>query len=93
MLVGRSLYALGRYDEADVSLSDTIKKFIETGDISRLDEMMVLRAGTAYARGDRDGCLSILGKALASCRNESRREGIHTLTDAVRSGKGFPVFD
>lgn len=93
MLVGRSLYALGRYDEAERSLSDTIKKFTETGDVSRLDEILVLRAGAAYARGDRDGCLSILGKALASCRNEKRRESILALAETVRSGKVVPVFD
>ncbi len=92
MLVGRSLYALGRYEEADRSLSDTVKKFIETGEVSRLDEILVLRAGTAYMRGDMDGCLSILGKALASCRNEGRREGIQALTEAVVSGRGVPVF-
>lgn len=93
MLVCRSLYAMGRYDDAEKAIVDVMKKFAETGDISRLDEMMVLRAGIAYGRGNSQDCLSYLGKALASCRNEARRESIVTLTETVRSGRRAAIFD
>lgn len=93
MLTGRSLFALGRYDEAEESLAKTLKKFTSDGDVSRLDEIMILRAGIAYSRGNKDECLSYLGKALRSTHNDWRRECISTLTNAVKTGKTVPVFD
>ena len=93
MLVGRSLFALGRYVEAEKSLAETLKKFTSDGDISRLDEIMILRAGIAYNRGNKDECLSYLGKALRSTHNNGRKEYISTLTEAVKTGKTVPVFE
>ena len=93
MLAGRSLFTLKKYDEADKFLAETLKKFTSEGDVSRLDEIMILRAGIAYNRGNKDECLSYLGKALRSTRNSEREEYISTLTKAVKTGKTVPVFE
>lgn len=93
MLIGRSLYTLGRYEDAEKALIDTIRKFNGTGDVSRLDEIMMLRAGIAYGRGSSEDCLSYLGKALSSCRNDERKESILNLAEAVKSKRGRIIFD
>ncbi len=93
MLVGRSLFTLGKYDKAEKSLAETLKKFTSDGDVSRLDEIMILRAGIAYNLGNKDECLSYLGKALRSTHNDGRKEYISTLTQAVKTGKTVPMFD
>jgi len=93
MLIGKSLFALGRYDEAERSLAETLKRFTSDGDISRLDEIMILRAGIAYNRGNKDECLSYLGKALRSTHNDQRKECVSVITNAVKNGKTTPVFN
>ncbi len=93
MLIGRCLFMLGKYDKAEKSLAETLKKFTSDGDVSRLDEIMILRAGIAYNLGKKDECLSYLGKALGSTHNDRRKEYISTLTEAVKTGKAVPIFD
>ena len=92
MLIGRALYALRRYGEADKALSDAVGRFTESGDVSRFDEILFMRAGIAYAGGDRDGCLGYLSKALNSSRNEFRKENMDRLYKLVKNGK-TAVFD
>lgn len=92
MLMGRALYTIGEYEKADKALSDAVARFTESGDVSRFDEIQLMRAGIAYARGEKDECMSRLGKALRSSRNESRRETIELLYKQVKNGKPA-VFD
>jgi hypothetical protein len=93
MLTGRSLFALERYDDAEKALAGTMKDFSQSGDISRLDEILMLRAGIAYNREDRDTCISLLSKALHSARNKERKNRISDIVKVVRSGRIEPVFD
>lgn len=93
MLKGRSLFALGEFDAAEDALVGTLEEFSALGDVSRIDEIMVLRAGIAYERKDKGKCLSLLGKAINSAHSTERKESISGLADAVRSGKTVPVFD
>lgn len=87
MLIGRALYTLRRYGEADKALSDAVGRFTESGDVSRFDEILLMRAGIAYAGGDRDGCLGYLSKALNSSHNEFRKENMDRLYKLIKNGK------
>lgn len=93
MLTGRSLFALGEYDAAEDALAGTVEEFSALGDVSRIDEVMILRAGIAYEHKDKGKCLSLLGKAMHSAHSAERKDSISELADAVRSGKTVPVFD
>lgn len=93
MLTGRSLFALERYDAAEEALIGTMKEFSSSGDISRLDEMLILRAGIAYNRKDKDACISLLHKALYTARSEERKNRISEIVKSIKSGKIEPMFD
>ncbi|MGI6471604.1 MAG: helix-turn-helix domain-containing protein [Candidatus Methanomethylophilaceae archaeon] len=93
MLRGRSLYALEEYDRADRVLVGTLEEFSAIGDISRVDELLVLRAGIAHKRNDTEMVISLLNKALYSAIGNEKKEKIMNLIETVESGESEPVFD
>ncbi len=93
ILKGRSLFALEEYDSADKVLVDTLKDFSVTGDISRIDEFLVLRAGIAYRKGDVETGINLLNKAMYSTNSEDRKEKIMNLIEMVESGTEELRFD
>ncbi len=86
LVTAKALFSQGRLDDAESFLSQAVSLFLEDGDVGRIDEIMVLRAGVAFGRGRGDECLSHLGKALRSCRRESRRSRIGEIIRQIESG-------
>jgi len=83
LVKAKALFSLQRFDEAEMFLTEAIGRFMEAGDVGRMDEIMILRAGVAFNRGRDDECLSYLGKALRSCRSDSRRSKVASLASRV----------
>jgi hypothetical protein len=88
LIAAKALLALGRYDDAASFLNSAYETLTDNRDGSRMDEIMMLKAGIAYSRGRSDESLSYLGKALRACRKDRRRDRIDALSDGIRKGRG-----
>lgn len=87
LVTAKALFKMKKYDEAEKFISEAIKTFTDSGDVSHLDEIMVLRAGIAHAHGKNDDCISYLNKALRSCRKDSYRSKIKDIISSINDGK------
>ncbi|MFA6952580.1 MAG: hypothetical protein WCQ23_05915 [Candidatus Methanomethylophilaceae archaeon] len=87
LVTAKALLSLGRSEEAEKFVSEAVKTFMDSGDVSRADEIMVMKAYAAYSRGKNDECLSYLNKALRSCKKDAYRAQINDLISKVREGK------
>ncbi len=93
VLKGRLLFAMKEYDLADKILVGTMREFSATRDVSRLDEILMLRAGIAYKQGDTETGISLLNKAMHSARNDSRKSEISNMIKLFKSGLAEPMLE
>ena len=87
IIAAGALLSLERFNDADVFLDAAYKILRDNNDATRMDEILILRAATAYGCGKVDASLSYLNKALRFCRNTSTRDRIDSL---IRNLKDDP---
>jgi len=76
-----------RYNEASDLLTSSCEVLSKNNDATRIDEILMMRAGIAYDNGKTDETLSYLSKAKKAARKDRTKERIDALTNNIKSGK------
>jgi tetratricopeptide (TPR) repeat protein len=87
LIAARCLFRMKEYDEASDLLDSSYKVLSDNNDATRIDEILLLRAGIAYAAGKTDEALSYLSKAKKVSRKDRNKERIDALTKNIKNGK------
>ncbi|MDR1954581.1 MAG: CDC27 family protein [Candidatus Methanoplasma sp.] len=87
LIAAKCLFRMKRYDEASDLLDSSCRVLSDNNDASRIDDILLLRAGIAYAAGKTDETLSYLSKARKVSRKDRTKERIDTLTKHIKNGK------
>ena len=87
LIVAKCLFIMERWDDADAFLGSAYKAISTDGNVTRIDEILFLRAGIAYRRGKIDETLSYLNKASSVCKKDILKERIATAISNIRDGK------
>jgi len=88
----RALIALSREIEAEQLIDRTCQILKNAGEATGIDDLLIARAGIAYAKGDREETLKLLSKAQAAAPNYARPR-TEALTEGVRAGRQHLKFD
>ncbi len=86
LVTAKALFLMKEYENADSFITNAVKDMMECGDVTCIDRILMLKAGVAYAQGNKDRCSSYLNKALRSCRKDIYRSKIKDLLSKIESG-------
>jgi len=87
LIVAKCLFIMDRWDDADAFLDSAYKAITADGNVTRVDEILFLRAGIAYRKGKKDETLSYLNKASSVCKKDILKERIATAISNIKEGK------
>jgi Predicted transcriptional regulators len=87
LIVAKCLFIMNRWDDADTFLDSAYKAITADGNVTRVDEILFLRAGIAYRKGKKDETLSYLNKASSVCKKDILKERIATAIDNIKEGR------
>ena len=87
LVAARCLFRLKKYDEASAFLDSSRKVLAENDDATGIDELLLLRAGIAYAAGNTDEALGYLSKAKRASKKKKTKDRVDILTKNIKSGK------
>lgn len=82
----RALIALGREQEAELLVGQACQALKDANEATGIDDLLVARAGIAYAKGDREEALKLLSKAQAAAPAYARPR-TEALSEGVRAGR------
>ncbi|MDR1404335.1 MAG: hypothetical protein LBJ20_02035 [Candidatus Methanoplasma sp.] len=87
LIAAKCLFRMKRHGEASAFLNSSCEVLSDNNDASRIDEILLLRAGIAYDVGKKDEALSYLSKAARVSRKDRTKEKIEALTKNIRNGR------
>ncbi|MCL2147897.1 MAG: hypothetical protein FWH47_00950 [Methanomassiliicoccaceae archaeon] len=87
LVAARCLFAMKRHDEASGFLDSASKRLSQDDIATGIDDILMLRAGVAYARGRPEEALGYLSKAKKASRKKRVKERADALSKNIRNGK------
>jgi len=87
LIAAKCLFLMKKYDEASAFIDSSSKALTDDRDATGIGDLLLLKAGIAYAKGKTDDALSYLSKAKKAARKERMKKKIDVLSKNIKSGK------
>ncbi|MDR3074826.1 MAG: hypothetical protein LBU30_02150, partial [Candidatus Methanoplasma sp.] len=87
LIAAKCLFRMKMCDRASAFLDSSCEVLSDNNDATKIDEILLLRAGMAYDAGKKEETLSYLSKAARVSRKDKTKEKIESLMKSIKNDK------